>query len=227
MSLSSRCLELSALLWASEAEALNLFYLLSWWNNIFILKSPLWCSRRRIFFLIRCACVQVIGEASRGAAARADWSRIDRTSLRDYVHWSDRRGLWFQSTAVWCCVLWFQGPKEPCSANQWRRRTSGPSRSRSYGESTGHGCVQYRHTYTWASAGRCRWSVHPSQFPDQHSDVHRKPINIRATSPLSAGNECERHNMRERTEDKQGEDLSQVRGWRGKRGRRTDTRRTG
>lgn len=29
----------------------------------------------------------------------------------------------------------FQGPKEPCSANQWRRHMSGPSRSKSYGES--------------------------------------------------------------------------------------------
>lgn len=35
--------------------------------------------------------------------------------------------------------LWFQGPKEPCSPNPWRRRTSGPSPSKSSGESSSGG----------------------------------------------------------------------------------------
>lgn len=47
-------------------------------------------------------CVSTISvmRAEPRAAVPADWSRIDQQSVGDYVHWSDRRGLWFDS--VFC-----------------------------------------------------------------------------------------------------------------------------
>lgn len=88
---------------------------------------------------------------------------------------------------VWWCVLWFQGPKEPCSANRWRRHMSGPSRSKSSGESafnerhsaantfTQHARVHTEaETQAGASVKLCSFILYGTNNTNLPIDQHRK-----------------------------------------------------
>lgn len=50
-------------------------------------------------------CELLVRQGELRAAVRADWSRIDQRTPRDYVHWSDRSGLWFLLTAASCLIM--------------------------------------------------------------------------------------------------------------------------
>lgn len=82
-------------------------------------------------------CVYYISDASWAEGRCARWLEPHRSA----ECWRLCPLIGQQGFVVWFCVLWFQGPKEPCSANQWRRRMSELSRSKSCGESF-HGTQQ-------------------------------------------------------------------------------------
>lgn len=82
-------------------------------------------------------CVYYISDASWAEGRCARWLEPYRSA----ECWRLCPLIGQEGFVVWFCVLWFQEPKEPCSANQWRRRMSELSRSKSCGESF-HGTQQ-------------------------------------------------------------------------------------